>query len=127
MNLETWISLVMRRRWLTILVSFLVLLVLAIGARYIVLVDVDVRNHFNEDDPHLIALELLEDTYALSDSALVAVAPQSGTIFTRDTLLAIEELTDELWRTPYVTRVDSLTNYSHSEGFEDELIVEPLS
>ena len=126
MNLETWISLVMRRRWLTILVSFLVLLVLAVGARYIVLVDVDVRNHFNEDDPHLIALELLEDTYALSDSALVAVAPQSGTIFTRDTLLAIEELTDELWRTPYVTRVDSLANYSHSEGFEDELIVEPL-
>ena len=126
MNLETCIALVMGRRWLTILIALLVMLALAAGARFIVLVDVDVRNHFNEDDPHLIALELLEDTYALSDSALVAVAPQNGTIFTRDTLLAIEELTEELWRTPYATRVDSIANYSHSEGFDDELIVEPL-
>ena len=57
---------------------------------------------------------------------LVAVAPKSGTVFTRETLVAIEELTEQLWRTPYVTRVDSIANYSHSEGFEDELIVEPL-
>ena len=102
MNLESWTSLVMGRRWLTIVLSLLVLTALAYGARYIVLVDVDVRNHFNQDDPHLIALELLEVTYALSDSALVAVAPQEGTIFTREALLAIEELTEELWRTPYV-------------------------
>ena len=126
MNLESWTSLVMGRRWLTILLSLIAMAALAYGARYIVLVDVDVRNHFNEDDPHLIALELLEDTYALSDSALVAVAPREGTIFTREALLAIEELTEELWRTPYVTRVDSIANYSHSEGIEDELIVEPL-
>ena len=116
----------MGRRWLTILLSLLVMVALAAGARYIVVVDVDVRNHFSNDDPHIIALEQLEDTYSLSDTALVAVAPQNGTIFTRETLVAIEELTDQLWRTPYVTRVDSITNYSHSEGFEDELVVDPL-
>ena len=116
----------MGRRWLTILLSLLVMLVLAAGARYLVEVDVDVRNHFGNDDPHIIALEQLEDTYSLSDAALVAVAPKNGTIFTRETLVAIEELTEQLWRTPYVTRVDSITNYSHSEGFEDELVVDPL-
>ena len=126
MNRDTAIALVMSRRWLTILLSLLVMAALAAAARHIVVVDVDVRNHFGEDDPHIVALQRLEDTYALSDAALVAVAPRSGTIFTRDTLVAIEDLTDQLWRTPYVTRVDSITNYSHSEGFEDELIVEPL-
>ena len=126
MTLESCISLVMGRRWLTILLSLLVMLVLAAGARYLVEVDVDVRNHFGNDDPHIVALEQLEDTYSLSDAALVAVAPQSGTIFTRETLVAIEELTEQLWRTPYVTRVDSIANYSHSEGFEDELVVDPL-
>ena len=102
------------------------MLALAAGAQFIVQVDVDFRNHFSEDDPRLVALDQLEDTYAISDTALVAVAPKNGTIFTRETLIAIEELTEQLWRTPYVNRVDSLANYSHSEGFQDELVVGPL-
>ena len=126
MTLDSFVALIMRRRWLTVLLSLLLMLVLAAGAGRIVDVDVDVRNHFSKDDPHIVALDRLEDTYSLSDAALVAVAPRNGTIFTRDALVAIEELTEQLWRTPYVTRVDSLTNYSHSEGLEDELIVEPL-
>ena len=126
MNLESCIALAMGRRWLTILLSLLVLLALTAGTLHIVQVDVDYRNHFSKDDPQLVALEQLEDTYAISDTALVAVAPQNGTIFTREALIAIEEMTEQLWRTPYVTRVDSIANYSHSEGFEDELIVEPL-
>ena len=116
----------MRRRWLTILVTVLVMMALAAGARHIVEVDVDVRNHFGNDDPHIVALEHLEATYALSDAALVAVAPRNGAVFSPEALVAIEELTEQLWRTPYVTRVDSIANYSHSEGLEDELIVEPL-
>ena len=126
MSLETCIAHVMRRRWLTVLLSVLVMLALAAGAQNLVSVDVDVRNHFEKDDPHIVALDHLEDTYAISDTALIAVAPQSGTIFTQEALTAIEELTERLWRVPYVTRVDSIANYSHSQGFEDELIVEPL-
>ena len=126
MNLEPFIAIVMGRRWLTILLSSLVILGLAAGLGQLIMVDVDVRNHFGRDDPHIVALEQLEETYALSDVALVAVAPKSGTIFSRETLVAIEELTENLWRTPYATRVDSITNYTHSEGLEDDLIVEPL-
>ena len=126
MKPDSLIALVMGRRWLTMLLSLLFMAALAAGAGRIVAVDVDVRNHFAKDDPHIVALERLEDTYALSDGALVAVAPKSGTIFTRETLVAIEDLTERLWQTPYVTRVDSITNYTHSEGREDELVVEPL-
>ena len=75
MNLDKCIALVMGRRWLTILLSVLFMLALAAGAGRIVEVDVDVRNHFAKDDPHIVALEKLEDTYARSDTALVAVAP----------------------------------------------------
>ncbi|MDE0519201.1 MAG: MMPL family transporter, partial [Candidatus Dadabacteria bacterium] len=117
---------IVTRRWLTILLSLLVMLVLAAGAARLIVVDVDFRNHFGESDPHLLALEQLEETYALSDVALVAVAPHNGTVFTKDALVAIEELTEQLWRTPYATRVDSISNYTHSEGLEDELVVEPL-
>ena len=126
MNLETCIALVMGRRWLTVSLSVLVMLALGVGTMRVIEVDVDVRNHFGRDDPHIVALDRLEETYALSDAALVVAAPKEGTIFTRGTLAAIDELTDRLWQTPYVTRVDSITNYQHSEGLEDELIVEPL-
>ena len=126
MSLDKCIALVMGRRWLTALLSVLFIGALAAGAGRIVEVDVDVRNHFGKEDPYIVALDRLEDTYALSDAALVAVAPKKGTVFTRETLVAIEELTDRLWQTPYVTRVDSIANYSHSEGLEDELVVGPL-
>ena len=126
MSLDTGIALVMGRRWLTLLLCLAVLAALAAGAGRIVVVDVDVRNHFADDNPYIVALEELEETYALSDAVLVALAPRDGTVFTRDTLVAIEALTERLWYTPYVTRVDSIANHSHSEGFEDELVVEPL-
>ena len=126
MNLETLMALLMSRRWLTVSLSVLVMLALGAGATRVIEVDVDVRNHFGRDDPHIVALDRLEETYALSDAALVVAAPNEGTIFTREALAAIDELTDRLWQTPYVTRVDSITNYQHSEGLEDELIVEPL-
>ncbi|MDE0718017.1 MAG: MMPL family transporter, partial [Rhodospirillaceae bacterium] len=126
MNLDSCIALIMGRRWLTVLLSLLLMLVLATGAMFIVNVDVDVRNHFSKNDPHIVALEQLEDTYALSDAAFVTVAPRNGTVFTREALVAIEDLTEQLWHTPYVTRIDSIANYSHSEGREDELIVERL-
>lgn len=126
MNLESCIAMIVTRRWLIISLSLLIMAILAAGSTRLTVVDVDFRNHFGKSDPQLVALEQLEDTYALSDVALVAVAPNNGTIFTQETLVAIEELTEQLWRTPYATRVDSISNYTHSKGFEDELVVEPL-
>ena len=47
-------------------------------------------------------------------------------MFTPRALAAIEELTEAAWRAPYSSRVNSLTNYTHSEALEDDLIVAPL-
>ncbi len=124
--METFISLAMSRRWLTVLVSVLAIFLISAGTVRLVEVDVDFRNHFSKDDPRVVALDQLEETYALSDSLLVALAPKDGTIFTREALMAVEEMTEQLWYTPYVTRVDSITNYSHSWAVGDELIVESL-
>ena len=81
---------------------------------------------FAEDNPQLAAFDALEDTYSASNAALIAVAPRGGSVFTREALGAIEDLTEAAWRTPWSTRVDSLTNYFHSEAIEDDLVVQPL-
>ena len=86
----------------------------------------DYRSLFDEDNPQLAALNALEDTYGPSNRALIAIAPLNGSAFTRETLAAVEELTEAAWKAPHATRVDSLTNYSHSRADGDELIVAPL-
>jgi predicted RND superfamily exporter protein len=47
-------------------------------------------------------------------------------VFTRETLAAIEELTEAAWHIPYSSRVDSITNFQHTRSEKDELIVEDL-
>ena len=113
---------IFRHRWL---VAVLAMLTMTTGARFIGVTN-DYRGLFTEDNPQLAAFDALEDTYSASNSALIAVAPGAGTVFTREALGAIEELTEAAWRVPYSTRVDSLTNYSHSAALGDNLVVEPL-
>ena len=123
--LSRFIDLVLRRRWAVVGAATLLMLAVTGGARFIGITN-DYRSLFDEDNPQLAALDALEETYASSNTALVAVAAREGSVFTRETLAAIEELTEAAWRAPWATRVDSLTNFSHSEADEDELVVEPL-
>jgi len=121
-----FVNLVANRCVWTVVASVAVIAALAAGMQHLIVVDVGIRNHFNDNDPQLVKLEQFEEAYAVSDSVLVVVAPTGDTIFTREALLSIEKLTDALWWTPYATRVTSITNHSHSEGNEDGLVVEPL-
>ena len=128
--LDRFATTVLRRRWLVAAFATLIMLVVTGGARFIGVTN-DYRSLFDEDNPQLAALDALENTYTVSKTALIAVAPREdsaaeGSIFAREALAAIEDLTEAAWLAPHSTRVDSLTNYSHSEAFEDDLIVEPL-
>ena len=123
--LDRYAAAILHRRWLVAALATLLMLVVTGGARFIGVTN-DYRSMFAEDNPQLAAFDALEDTYSASNAALIAVAPREGSVFTREALGAIEELTDAAWRTPWSTRVDSLTNYSHSEAIEDDLVVAPL-
>ena len=101
------------------------MLAMTAGVQFITITN-DYRSLFEDDNPQLLAFDALEDTYAASNVALIAVAPEEGSVFTREALGAIEELSEAAWGAPHSIRVDSLTNYSHSEAFEDDLIVGPL-
>ena len=101
------------------------MLAMTAGVQFITVTN-DYRSLFEDDNPQLLALDALEDTYAASNIALIAVAPETGSVFSREVLGAIDELSEAAWGAPRSIRVDSLTNYSHSEAFEDDLIVKPL-
>ena len=77
--------------------------------------------------PKLSRFRALENTFSSIDRALIAVAPHDGSVFSRQALGAVFDLTHAAWEAPYSRRVDSLTNYSHSEAVgEDDLVVAAL-
>lgn len=125
LKLDQFISIIQNRSWAVIVVALLVMLVLSAGARNLVITN-DYRILFKDDNPELLAFDTLKSVYAVSDHALIAIAPEDGAIFSQKALRAIEEMTEAAWLTPYATRVDSLTNYAHSEASDDDLVVGPL-
>ncbi|MDP6351093.1 MAG: MMPL family transporter [Alphaproteobacteria bacterium] len=117
--------LIIRYRWLVILISVLVSAAAAYGTSFLT-INPDNRVFFSKDNPHLLALERLENTYTKYENLMYVLAPKGGTVFTREVLSAIEILTEEGWQTPYSTRVDSIANFQHTRAEGDDLIVQDL-
>ena len=124
-RLDRYTAAVLAYRWPVLLAASVAMLALAAGARFITVTN-DYRILLGRDNPQLAAFDALQNTYSVSNQALIAVTPREGTVFSRQVLGAIEELTEAGWRTPWSGRVNSLTNYTHSEGLEDDLVVGPL-
>jgi len=122
---EKFAQSVIRYRWLIIILSIILVLGAAKGMKLLTLTT-DYRVFFSEDNPQLLAFEELQNTYTKNDNILIAIAPKDKKVFTRETLVAIETLTEQSWQIPYSLRVDSLSNYQHTRGEEDDLIVADL-
>ena len=116
---------IVRFRWLVLLLSVASVLFLASGGRFLAFTN-DYRVWFSEDNPELIRFENLQESYTRSDNILVMLEPKSGEVFSRETLTAVADLTDRAWQVPFSVRVDSLSNFQHIYGEEDDLIVEDL-
>jgi predicted RND superfamily exporter protein len=86
----------------------------------------DYRAFFSSDNPQLRAFEQLQNTYTKSDNVLFVLAPRDGTVFTPETLASVTRLTEACWQIPYSIRVDSISNYQHTEAEGDDLIVSDL-
>ncbi len=117
---------VVKYRWPLIAATILVVFGASSGMRFLAFNN-DSRIFFSEENPQLKALEALENTFTKNDNILFVIAPESGNVFTRETLAAIEELTEASWKTPYSSRVDSVTNFQYARAEEDDLIVEDLA
>ncbi len=86
----------------------------------------DMEVFFSADDPYLEAYDLVRDTYARDDNVFLVLTPDTGQVFTRENLHALEELTQAAWTLPHSIRVDSMANFQHSEAHGDELSSAPL-
>ncbi len=110
--------------WILLLV---IIAVLSMGAGVVKLeFDNDYRVYFSKENPQLQAFNTIQNTYNKSDSVLFVLQPEDGNIFTSKTLQAIQTLTEKSWQLPYSSRVDSVTNFQHTQANGDDLLVADL-
>ena len=119
-------NLVIKWRWLVILLSVVGVMLIASGAKHLTF-DNDYRVFFSDENPELVAFEKLQNTYNKEDNIIIALTPKNGELFTAENLSAVEWLTNEAWQIPYAGRVDSITNYQHTYAVDDDLIVTDLA
>ncbi|MDA9981396.1 MMPL family transporter [Gammaproteobacteria bacterium] len=116
---------VIKYRWWIIFATVVMVAFISIGMRFLSF-NMDNRIFFSKDNPQLMALETLENTYVKNYNVFFVLAPKGGDVFERQALAALEELTEASWQIPYSSRVDSIINYQHTRAEEDDLIVESL-
>ncbi len=125
MNNSRFFRFVLQHPWMVVVLSILLIGAIGSGARYLQFKN-DYRMFFSEDNPQLQAFEAMQNTYTKVDNVLFVVSPKDGNVFTRKTLATVEWLTKEAWQIPYSIRVDSITNYQHTEAEGDDLKVADL-
>lgn len=122
---ERFFNFVLNYKYLVILLSLLISMALGTGLQKLAFSN-DYRMFFSEENPQLTAFEQLQDTYTKNDNVLFVLSPKNGKVFTRETLAAVQELTQAAWQIPYSLRVDSISNFQHTFAEGDDLVVEDL-
>jgi predicted RND superfamily exporter protein len=125
---EAWSSAyfnwIVRHPVVVIVVAVLATLACALGMRNLAF-DPDSRVFFGQNNPQKAALDRMERTFSAANNVVFVVAAKQGTVFTTRGLALIEALTERSWKTPYSSRVDSISNVQASSARGDEIVFEP--
>ena len=116
---------VLAARWLVILAT-LIVVAAASGGIALFEFSANYRIFFDDDNPQLLALEKLENTYGKNENIVFLIVPDDGDATSEKALSAAVWLTKAAWNTPYSRRVDSLANFQYTTAEGDELYVRDL-
>lgn len=86
-------------------------------------INYDQKSWFRDTDKLLKDYESFKTEYG-SDTSLILLLSFRDNVFKEENLLRIQQITEDLWKVPNIVRVDSLTNFSHAYGENDEINIE---
>ena len=122
---KRFIERVLAARWWVILAT-LTLVAIAASGIFKLEFSANYRIFFDDDNPQLLALEKLEQTYGKNENIVFLIVPDDGDATSQNALSAATWLTDAAWYAPYARRVDSLANFQHTTAEGDDLYVRDL-
>ena len=88
-------------------------------------VTTDLRVYFSDVNPQLAALEELEAKYGGNETLYFLVVADDS-IYTRDCLRLVYDLTEAGWQLPYAFRSSSLANYRYTRSTGDTLLTSAI-
>ncbi len=128
--MDKYSDFILRNRWLVIFATLILVGTAFSGAfkngQWSIPFKSDYKIFFKEDNTQLNNYLDLQKIYSKSDNVAFIVAPKNRNVFTKETLTAIWELTNEAWMVTHSSRVDSITNFQYSFAEGDDLIIEDL-
>ena len=116
---------VLAARWPVILTTLLLVAVASGGIARLEF-SANYRIFFDDDNPELLALEALENTYGKNENIAFLIVPDDGDATSETALSAAVWLTEAAWQAPFSRRVDSLANFQYTTAEGDDLYVRDL-
>ena len=113
------------RKFLTIFLCIMLTLIGGYGAKNLSFSG-DYQIFFGEKNPELQRFLNFEATYGKADNVSFVIIPKEGDIYQPHVIEAVYDITAQAWNLPFVSRVDSLTNFQYTFAKGDDLIVEDL-
>lgn len=123
--IERFADWLIRWRWLVVIVSLIAIGAIGSGAKQIEMKN-NYRVFFSKENLQLTSYENMQNIYTRDDNIMFVLSRPGEAVFSKDYLTAVKWLAEEVWKLEFVTRVDSVTNFQHSEAEEDDLIVGDL-
>jgi len=123
--MENYSNFIIKNRWYVIVATLLLVFLAASGADKLKFRS-EYKTFFKEDNVQLNDYLGLQNIYSKSDNVAFIIAPNDGTVFSKEALTATWELTNDAWFITHSSRVDSITNFQYSYADGDELIIEDL-
>ena len=124
MNIENLVDrycrLIISHKIKTLVITLILILLISSGTRFLETPS-GYRGFVENDFPEYQKILNLEEKYGMIDTLSFLIKPKNGTVFQKDVLQLIHELTEISWKTPYSTRVSSLTNYQFTTVEGDDL------
>ena len=124
MNIENLVDrycrLIISHKIKTLVITLILILLISSGIRFLETPS-GYRGFVENDFPEYQKILNLEEKYGMIDTLSFLIKPKNGTVFQKDVLQLIHELTEISWKTPYSTRVSSLTNYQFTTVEGDDL------
>lgn len=117
MNLDRFVNGIIRFRWWAAILIPLFTFAMASQLKHLQF-EGSYRIWFGEDSPILKQYDDFRSVFGNDDAVLIVFKDDQG-VFNPRALHVIERITEKLWQTPDIARVDSLTNYQYVHADPD--------
>jgi len=117
---------VLKYRWWIVFLAPILIVVLFSMNLHKAGVETDFNIWFDKDSQIMKNFNHFKKTFGNDSRVMIALRSEDG-IFKKEVLKNIQDITEELWQTKFIARVDSITNFQYvhvSSEDEDEIIVE---